>query len=68
MTTTHYIAEIDEAHRIAAVWIKPAGRKSAKVFDPLVDVFDPNDADKFDGATEADIKKWIAVQKAITAR
>jgi len=44
------------------------GQKSAKIFIPLVDAFDPNDADKFDGATEADIKKWIAVQKAIIAR
>jgi hypothetical protein len=68
MTTTHYIAETDDAHKVAAVWVKPAGRKSARVFDPSNDPFDPNAVAKFDGATEAEIKRWIAVQKAITAR
>ncbi|GFE67381.1 hypothetical protein [Litoreibacter roseus] len=68
MTTTHYIAETDEAHQVSALWVKPKGRKSARVFNPLVDQLDPSQAAKFDGAPEADIKKWIAVRKAISAR
>ena len=68
MTTTHYIAETDDVRKIAALWVKPAGRKSARVFNPSIDLFDPNAAATFDGATEAEIKRWIAVQKAITAR
>ena len=68
MTTTHYIAEIDEAHQVSALWVKPNGRKSARVFNPFVDMLEPSKFATFDGATEADIKKWIAVQKAIAAR
>jgi hypothetical protein len=68
MPITRYIAETDETRQISAIWVKPAGRKSVRVFDPFVDVFDPNTVAKFDGATEAEIKTWIAVQKAITAR
>ncbi|MEO1777377.1 MAG: hypothetical protein AAFU63_01170 [Pseudomonadota bacterium] len=68
MTTTHYIAETDEAHRVSAVWVKPKGRKSARIFNPLVDQLDPTKVAKFDGATEAGIKKLIAVQKAMSAR
>ena len=67
MTISHYIAETDESHQISAVWVKPAGRKSVRVFNPSVDPLNPNKAAKFDGATEADIRKWIAVQKALAA-
>lgn len=68
MTTTHYIAETDEAHQVSAVWVKPKGRKSARIFNPLVEILDTSQAAKFDGAPEADIKRWIAFQKAISAR
>lgn len=59
MTTPHYIAETDEHNMIAAIWLKPKGRKPPRLFDPATDRFDPNGAAEFSGAPEADITRWL---------
>ena len=59
MTTTHYIAETDGRNSIAAIWFKPKGRKSPRVFDVAKDRFDPNESAEFSGASEAEITRWL---------
>jgi len=59
MTTTHYIAETDDRNAIAAIWLKPKGRKTPRVFDFAKDRFDPNEAAEFSGAPEAEITRWL---------
>jgi hypothetical protein len=59
MNITHYIAETDGKNAIAAVWFKPKGRKSPRVFDVAKDRFDPSTSAKFSGASEAEITRWL---------
>jgi|GEM_PF-3781374 len=59
MNITHYIAETDGRNAIAAIWFKPKGRKSPRVFDVAMDRFDPNEAAEFSGAPEAEITRWL---------
>lgn len=59
MTTTHYIAETDGRNAIVAIWFKPKGRKSPRVFDFGKDRFDPFETVAFWGASEAEITRWL---------
>ena len=59
MNITHYIAETDGRNAIAAIWFKPKGRKSPRVFDFSEDRFDPNEAAEFSGASDAEITRWL---------
>ena len=59
MNITHYIAETDGRNAIAAIWFKPKGRKSPRVFDVVKDRFNPNEAAEFSGASEAKITRWL---------
>lgn len=68
MQGTDYFAERDENNRVCALWVKPRDRKSVRVFDPAADVFEAADRATINGASETEIKQWIAVQKAISAR
>jgi len=68
MPNTAYVAETDENNRVCALWVKPKGQKSSRLFDPATEDFEASDPVVVSGATEADIKRWIAVQKTISAR
>lgn len=68
MRDTAYFAERDENNRVCALWIKPRDRRSVRVFDPATEVFEAADRATINGASETEIKQWIAVQKAISAR
>lgn len=68
MRDTAYFAERDENNRVCALWVKRPDRRSVRVFDPATEVFEAADRATFNGATEAEIKQWIAVQTAISAR
>lgn len=59
MNITHYIAETDGRNAIAAIWFKPTGRMSPRVFDVTKDRFDPNELAEFSGASEAEITRWL---------
>lgn len=59
MTITHYVAETDDRNAIAAIWLKPKGRKSPRVFDLAKDCFDPREPAQFSGASEAEITRWL---------
>lgn len=59
MTITQYIAETDGKNAIATIWYKAKGRKSPRVFDVSKDIFDPNEAAEFSGASEAEITRWL---------
>lgn len=54
-----YIAELDEARRIAAVWVKTKSARSPKVFDPRKHRFDPTGPNEFLGAPRTEIIDWI---------
>ena len=54
-----YIAELDEAKRIAAVWVKREKAYGASVFDPTTHIFEPRTTDEFFGATRLEIVSWI---------
>lgn len=62
MPNTLYIAETDDSNAISTVWIKPRHRKTAKVFDPKRDRFDPNEPAEYSGASEAEIARWLVAQ------
>lgn len=57
---TYYIAEIDEAQKIAAVWIKETKARGPSVFDPKKHIFDAETASGFIGAPKDRIANWIA--------
>ncbi len=57
---TYYIAELDEAHGIAAIWIKEKGARGPSVFDPSKHIFDTDKTSGFIGAPKAKIENWIA--------
>jgi len=61
MPGMHYIAETDANCQVSAIWVKPESAKSAKVFDPLADRFDLSGRVTFSGASEAEIRQWVAV-------
>lgn len=56
----YYIAEIDEARKIAAVWVKEQTTRRLSVFDPNKHVFDPNRSTGYFGAPKEKIMKWLA--------
>lgn len=64
MPRTMYIAETDDANAVATVWVKPGGKATAKVFDPKKHIFDPREEARFSGASEAEIKRWLAAKIA----
>jgi hypothetical protein len=55
----YYIAELDEAQQIAAVWIKESMARGPRVFDPAKHFFDADTASGFIGATKEEIASWI---------
>jgi hypothetical protein len=55
----YYIAELDEAQQIAAVWIKESMARGPRVFDPAKHFFDADTASGFIGATKEEITSWI---------
>ncbi len=59
MNITHYIAETDGGNAIAAIWFKPKGRKSPRVFDVVKDRFDPHETAEYSGASESEITRWL---------
>ncbi|MEL6959036.1 MAG: hypothetical protein AAGL89_08825 [Pseudomonadota bacterium] len=65
MNITHYIAETDGRNAIAAIWFKPKGRKSARVFEVTKDRFDPNEAAEYSGASEAEIAQWLLARSKL---
>ncbi|MEO1024634.1 MAG: hypothetical protein AAFX07_03665 [Pseudomonadota bacterium] len=67
MNITHYIAETDGRNAIAAIWFKPKGRKSPRVFDVAKDRFDLNEAAEFSGASEAEITRWLLTRSKLFA-
>ena len=68
MQDTCYVAERDENNHICALWVKLKHRHSARVFDPATEVFETAENVKISGATETEIKQWLAVQRAISSR
>ena len=62
MTTSDYIAEIDENKKIVALWVKPAHRQVPRIFDPLNDALAPDTRSTFSGASKAAIKEWVRDQ------
>jgi len=59
MNTTHYIAETDGKSAISAIWFKPKGGKSPRVFDAVKHRFDPNEVAEYSGASKAEITRWL---------
>lgn len=57
---TCYIAELDEAQEIAAVWVKEKTARGSSVFDPNKHIFDAESASGFIGAPKERIAAWIA--------
>ncbi len=68
MLRATYFAERDENNQVCALWVRPDSGKSVRVFDPATEVLEPADRATMSGATEAEIKQWLAVQTAILAR
>ena len=58
-----YVAELDEEHRVAAVWIKRKKARSPSIFDPNKHMFDPQVSDEFLGAPREDIVRWLRAEK-----
>jgi hypothetical protein len=54
-----YIAELDEANRIAAVWVMKKTVRGPRVFDPRKHIFDPRSPAEFLGAPRKNIVKWL---------
>lgn len=54
-----YIAEMDEANRIAAVWVKKRTARGLSVFDPSKHIFDPQQPAEFSGAPQKEIVRWL---------
>ncbi|WP_342070218.1 hypothetical protein [Yoonia algicola] len=54
-----YIAEMDEANRIAAVWVMKKTARGPRVFDPAKHIFDPQHPAEFIGAPLQDIVSWL---------
>lgn len=54
-----YIAELDEANRIAAVWVKEKKARGPSIFDPKKHIFDPQLANDFVGAPQKEIVSWL---------
>lgn len=54
-----YIAEMDEANRIAAVWIMKTKARGPCVFDPKKHIFDPQRPAEFLGAARKEILNWL---------
>jgi len=63
-----YFAERDENNEVCALWVRQVDGKAARVFDPATEVFEIAKRVTLSGATEAEIKQWLAVQNAIASR
>ncbi len=59
-----YIAELDEASRISAVWIKLKKARGPCVYDPKKHIFDPRSPNEFVGAPKEDIVNWLTGSRA----
>lgn len=68
LPTTLYIAETDERNALAAVWIRPRGKRTVSVFDPEKHAFDKQERAEFSGASETAIKQWLLHQRALGAK
>lgn len=55
-----YIAELDEAKRIAAVWVKREKARGPAVFDPRHHTFDREGPNEFIGAPPTEIIDWLS--------
>ncbi|WP_270727666.1 hypothetical protein [Shimia sp. Alg240-R146] len=62
MEDTLYVAETDEFGELACVWVRPKGAKSARVFNPSKDSYDPQKAANFSGSAAANIIGWLKAQ------
>lgn len=58
-----YVAELDEANRIAAVWVKKKEARGPSVFDPRKHVFELHTTDEFVGAARHEIVSWIKARQ-----
>jgi hypothetical protein len=58
-----YIAEMDEANRIAAVWVMKKTARGPSVFDPRKHIFDPRQPAEFSGAAQNEIVTWLDTAK-----
>lgn len=58
-----YIAELDEAKSIVAVWVKREKARGASVFDPRKHIFEPKPTDDFVGAPREGIVSWLAARR-----
>ncbi len=54
-----YIAEIDEANSITALWIMKETARGPSVFDPRKHKFDPQRPAEFSGAPREEIVSWL---------
>jgi len=54
-----YIAEMDEANRVAAVWVKKRTARGPSVFDPRKHIFDHGQPAEFLGAPQKEIVRWL---------
>lgn len=68
MLGADYFAERDENNTVCALWVRPFDGKSARVFDPATEVFETDKRATLSGATEAEIRQWLAVQRTISGR
>ncbi len=50
---------MDEANRVAAVWVKKKTARGPSVFDPRKHIFDPQHTAEFLGAPRKDIVNWL---------
>lgn len=58
-----YIAELDEANSIAAVWVMKKSGRGPRVFDPKKHIFDPQSPAEFFGAPRKNIVNWLDTAK-----
>ncbi len=56
---TDYIAEVDEAQQVVAVWVKEKSARSARVFDPRKHIFNDAPSAQYFGAPKEKIQHWI---------
>ena len=66
MEKTCYIAETDEHGHIVCVWTQPKGKRTTRVFDPKMHIFDPMTEAQFSGAGPMAIQSWLAARQTQT--
>lgn len=63
-----YVAELDEAGKIAAVWVKKDGARGPGLYDARKHTFNPKSQQQFAGASRREIESWIAAKSQQSAR